>query len=116
MKWIKHEGNEMPVSGETLVFIKCQGGEGTQNSHPASHYNWRKDLGLSTISEYAFLYQEDQNVQKDQEPQKTLRDEFAMSALTGNLANSDLNPNCSDETIAKHCYMMADAMMKARSK
>ena len=60
---------------------------------------------------------------EQQEDKETLRDKFAMAALTGNLAYSHVNPscgnyqeNCSNETIAGICYVFADAMMKARKK
>ena len=52
----------------------------------------------------------------------TLRDEFAMAALTGNLAYSMTNPsygnyheNSSDSDLAKRCYEIADAMIKERA-
>ena len=53
---------------------------------------------------------------EQQEYKETLRDKFAMATLTGYLANSNLNRNCPDSSMAKHCYMMADAMMEARKK
>ena len=118
MKWIKHTGNEMPVSGDTLVLIKMRDGETSDDFVEANEYGWNKSDHDGDILEYAL--EEDL---KDQEPQKTLRDEFAMAALTGNLAYSHVNTswgnfqeNCSPETLAQHCYSMADAMMKARSK
>lgn len=54
---------------------------------------------------------------------KTLRDEFAKSALIGILANSHNHPSMGnffvqsfddEEMIAKVAYRIADAMMKAR--
>jgi len=48
-----------------------------------------------------------------QPEQKTLRDEFAMAALTGVLA-SDVRD--SRENFAAKCYKMADAMLEARKK
>lgn len=44
---------------------------------------------------------------------KTLRDEFAMAALTGMHANSVWDED-KHEKVAEHAYMAADAMMKAR--
>jgi hypothetical protein len=44
---------------------------------------------------------------------KTLRDEFAMAALTGLLACHNSKAN-DPETVAEHCYAAADAMMAAR--
>lgn len=53
----------------------------------------------------------------------SLRDQFAMAALTGNLAYSHVNPssgnfqeNCSVDQLAECCYGVADAMMEARKK
>lgn len=52
---------------------------------------------------------------------KTLRDEFAMAALTGMLAYSNVNPrggnfveNCNEEQAAQAAYAYADAMLKVR--
>lgn len=45
----------------------------------------------------------------------TLRDQFAMAALTGILASGAPDPDNSDfETIAHASYIHADAMLKAR--
>jgi hypothetical protein len=49
------------------------------------------------------------------QPCKTLRDEFAMAALTGNMANPNIRFQSFDE-MATESYQMADAMMKARKK
>jgi hypothetical protein len=42
----------------------------------------------------------------------TLRDQFAMAALTGLCTDPDLNPL--SERVAEHAYRLADAMMGAR--
>jgi hypothetical protein len=44
--------------------------------------------------------------------ERTLRDEFAMAALTGLCADPDLSPL--SERVAEHAYRLADAMMEAR--
>jgi hypothetical protein len=51
----------------------------------------------------------------------TLRDQFAMAALQGTLASADQDTRrflqkqeSASATIAKACYLMADAMLKAR--
>lgn len=79
------------------------------------YYGYGKDLILSKQNLQEYIEQ--------QEDKETLRDKFAMAALTGNLAYSHVNPslgnfqeNFSAETLAEHCYMMADAMMEARNK
>lgn len=52
-------------------------------------------------------------------PAKTLRDEIAMSVLSGYLASfpddADIKPEHM-RNIAEFCYLMSDAMMEARKK
>jgi hypothetical protein len=50
------------------------------------------------------------------EPMRTLRDEFAMAALNGSLANSRFDTDFTMRQVAKACYVTADAMMEARKK
>jgi hypothetical protein len=45
--------------------------------------------------------------------EKTLRDEFAMAALTGYTSNLD---EFYVHEVVKSCYIVADAMMKERHK
>ena len=45
---------------------------------------------------------------------ETLRDRFAMAALTGWLANGNLTPTTA--WLVMRCYVYADAMMKERKK
>jgi hypothetical protein len=48
---------------------------------------------------------------------KTLRDEFAMAALTGFMADPNvLLPTCDFNATAEGLYVIADAMMEARKK
>jgi hypothetical protein len=50
--------------------------------------------------------------------EKTLRDEFAMAALSGALANPNLKAHKLDtdpHTFARDMYKLADAMVKARA-
>jgi len=44
----------------------------------------------------------------------TLRDKFAMAALTGRL--TDPTTNCDPRAYAEYSYMVADAMLEARKK
>lgn len=46
--------------------------------------------------------------------QATLRDQFAMAALTGLLSNTDVDLTKPFPVAAKICYGMADAMLDAR--
>jgi len=48
------------------------------------------------------------------EPTETLRDKFAMAALTGMLANS--MRYCPCEETAEEAYQFADAMIEQRNK
>ncbi len=48
---------------------------------------------------------------KKKEPTKTLRDEFAMAAISGLLADPKV---CADENTARLAYRMANFMLKAR--
>jgi hypothetical protein len=51
-------------------------------------------------------------------PTPTLRDQFAMAALTGLWANMQSDADFADTTCdddAETCYMMADAMLAARA-
>lgn len=44
----------------------------------------------------------------------TLRDQFAMAALTGQLANPHFNTNKTPDELAKSCRVIADALLAAR--
>ena len=52
--------------------------------------------------------------ESNEAPQLTLRDQFAMAALTGFIASAD--ETMKPEAYAIAAYMAADAMMKARKK
>ena len=54
--------------------------------------------------------------QKADVPPITLRDQFAMAALTGLADVKTGDDRVTTEVIAKACYMLADAMMEARDK
>lgn len=55
-------------------------------------------------------------IHEHREPIKTLRDEFAMAALSGMLADPGVQVGGSNDKItAKLCYDLADAMLQARS-
>lgn len=43
-----------------------------------------------------------------------LRDQFAMAALTGQLANPNFDTEASGEDLGRSCYTIADAMLAAR--
>ena len=52
------------------------------------------------------------------EPHPTLRDQFAMAALTGIVIGEFQCPStpATHESVAHDCYEMADAMLEARKK
>jgi hypothetical protein len=50
------------------------------------------------------------------EPRLTLRDRFAMAAMTGMLAYHGTNNSYTEEWWAKHAYKQADAMLEARNE
>ena len=50
-----------------------------------------------------------------EDPQKTLRDEFAMAALAGMMANPMWDDDDTPD-IAGCAYVLADAMLEARKK
>jgi hypothetical protein len=51
---------------------------------------------------------------KETAPEKTLRDEIAIAALTGLLANEGKSMSGFEDSDAKKCYQYADAMLAAR--
>ena len=59
--------------------------------------------------------QKPKQVQEDREPPETLRDRFAMAALTGDWAN-DRNSGSHVCDLAIRYYSMADAMVAERKK
>ena len=52
------------------------------------------------------------DLQIDVKGKPDLRDQFAMAALTGMCADPELTSLC--DRVAKHAYLLADAMMEAR--
>ena len=78
---------------------------------------WSVDVSKFELVEPSDESSDVSNIDNEQQEDKeTLRDKFAMAALTGKLASSNLNHNYSYETLAKYCYKMADAMMEARNE
>ena len=69
----------------------------------------------STMQAFPFIEpHEDDNI-KAYHPGMTMRDEFAKAAMLIFFQGPDANDVlCSPEDIADWCYIMADAMMKAR--
>lgn len=76
---------------------------------------WRcKDCGTKFVT-LDSLFSGQQKIQI-MEPMKTLRDEFAMAALTGLVSDPQVNLGTKEQLDngAKFCYSLADAMLEAR--
>lgn len=52
--------------------------------------------------------------QQTSEPSATLRDQFAMAALTGLLSSTNTPPNVNMHEAALSAYLVADALLAAR--
>lgn len=56
------------------------------------------------------------NAVTSEQPAKTLRDEFAMAVISGYMATDSSISNDSAVWFAEYAYLVADAMLKERSK
>ena len=66
---------------------------------------------LNAVEEINWLTKQNERLKGNKRENPTLRDQFAMAALTGLLAN-----NVSTEKIHDYAYTIADAMMQQRDK
>ena len=66
------------------------------------------------VAPLEFVKTHDFGINEPEQPKKTLRDEFAMAALSGLLACADTSGT--DQDFAERAYEYADEMMKARTK
>ena len=110
-EWIEWNGGEMPVPGNTVVDIKCFN-TAVFAEQIAGCCMWNRIDGYRIVA-YR-ITQPEQKTEPTDAP-KTLRDEFAMAALTGILANTDLSNSTAHE-FAEIAYGQADAMMTERRK
>jgi len=104
--WIEWNGGECPVSEDTKVEAELAGGSFCIKN--ADYFFWKKFGSYFDIVKYRVVEELNQTPEV-----KTLRDEFAMAALTGWLSDPSA---CDRQTTAKICYEFADAMMKERTK
>lgn len=119
--WIEHEGKGMPVDGETVVEVRFRDGYWA-SSMPAMNRFWGA-AGLNTITHYRIVDEAKPaaTATKFTEAAPSLRDQFAMAALTGLLANGPDKNGCvtiGGETVGFDvaAYILADAMMTERAK
>lgn len=107
------------ADGDYWVLSEDEPEETGYNTNCVPH-GWSQDLGKirnrgaePLVGLWAAAAPRDRFTDTTHMPAKTLRDEFAMAALTGMLA-SDMDAE--DATFARASYTFADAMMLERSK
>ncbi|MGR8918008.1 MAG: hypothetical protein ACU85V_00195 [Gammaproteobacteria bacterium] len=115
-EWKKWEGGECPVHPNTVVEV-CLRGSSELVQAEAQRWFWEHgDLdgnGDSDIDIIAYRVVKE----APQEPeQPTLRDQFAMAALTGLLPMLDLHDNAAVRVVTSSAYVIADAMLAARQR
>ena len=71
------------------------------------------DISLADFGRKEIEIAELKNALAMAKQKKTLRDEFAMAALTGYVSNHD---EFFIDDVVKSCYIIADAMLKERMK
>ena len=131
-KWIEWNGGEMPVPGDTVVEVKFSGDQTEVERLKADSLDWRHKYTFANIIAYRIAqpakypackgkncgctdgvsHSPDCHAEPTDAP-KTLRDRFAMAALTGLCANQ---PHVMARLHATEAYEFADAMMEARKK
>lgn len=81
--WIKHNGNGMPVDGETEVLVRFRDGTESRIPYSASEWRWGEDNG-GTITHYRIVYAAKPAAvaTKVTDATPTIRDQCAMAALT----------------------------------
>lgn len=109
-EWIEWSGGECPVGGDTIVEVELRAGmtciDSAKNLRWV-HFDWPGDITRYRISQFS----------SDAGATKTLRDEFAMAALTGLLAGlyrHSGTPNLSE--VPAEALRIADAMLAARKE
>lgn len=109
-EWIEWGGGECPVADGTVVGIEFRNGVRSY-ADKASDYYWEDDGDGFSIIRYRVVGGEAER--EPDTPVKTLRDEFAMAALTGLLAHDGDGDPYGD---AAKAYATADAMLAARKE
>jgi len=83
----------------------------TITDYIANHHSiLNKDKMMEEALEAAHAAIKDLSLRVAEKP--SIRDQFAMAALTGMCADPELTSLC--DRVAKHAYLLADAMMEAR--
>lgn len=109
-EWIEWGGGECPVADRTVVEVELRGG--MTDIDFAKNLRWWHCDRLGDITRYRIS-----QFSSDTGATKTLRDEFAMAALTGLLAGLYRHSgthNLSD--VPAEALRIADAMLAARKE
>lgn len=112
-EWIEWNGGECPVPPRTIVEIKTNGGAVYETL--ASSLSWAHSDMYPLMNIVAYRIVEPVGNPDKLDAPESLRDRFAMAALTGILANTDLSNSTAHE-FAEIAYGQADAMMTERRK
>lgn len=119
--WIEHDGKGMPVDGETVVDVRFRDGE-TGGEACAGYLLW-DECGPGTITRYRIvdMSKPAATATKITDTAPSLRDQFALAALTGILAGGFAGTIPHDDIngggdAAFFAYQYADAMMTERAK
>ena len=109
-EWIEWSGGECPVKGHAGVYVTLRNGSEFLMNRPATCW-WEHDGCELDILRYRVV--DDEAEREPDTPAKTLRDEFAMAALTGLLAHASGEDPRRCPAMA---YVLADAMLTARKE
>ncbi len=111
-EWIEWNGGECPVPPRTIVEIKTNGGAVYETL--ASSLSWAHSDMYPLMNIVAYRIVEPVGNPDKLDAPESLRDRFAMAALTGLCGNQRVG-NISSELLAS-IFEIADAMMEARKK
>ncbi len=110
--WIEHTPGECPVAPDAAITAKMDNGD-VSGTWPAKNFFWGKTLGNPYITHYRVWepVKPADGRPKPEPEAPTLRDQFAMAALTGLLSTDRINSFIDS---ARYAYRSADAMLAAR--
>lgn len=107
-EWITHNGGKVPdrFAAEPSLRVEAKYRNGEQFYAEAQDHTW------SGVRFYRIV--PPAPASPPSPPVRTLRDEFAMAALTGLLANANRRPGVTMGELCDDAYGLADAMLAAR--
>ena len=113
-EWIEWNGGACPVPGDTMVDVELRSGAMSLTTLPAARWNWTHGpMSRSDIIAYRIVEPVgNSDTLTPTDAPKTLRDEFAMAALTGLSSCGELPIT----EAVKFAYLYADAMLEARKQ